>query len=74
MSVRGDTDGSDIGRVRTLCALSYTWRFIRTDNCSVAIYVIRQVTSFKGIHMYIGGGILGTILVVLLVVWLVRRV
>src|SRR5579863_3303409 len=26
------------------------------------------------IHMYIGGGVLGTILVVLLIVWLVRRV
>jgi O-antigen ligase len=28
----------------------------------------------KEISMYIGGGILGTILVVLLIVWLVRRV
>jgi flagellar biogenesis protein FliO len=25
-------------------------------------------------HMYMGGGILGTILIILLIVWLVRRV
>jgi hypothetical protein len=28
----------------------------------------------REISMYIGGGVLGTILVVLLIVWLVRRV
>jgi hypothetical protein len=26
------------------------------------------------IHMYIGGGILGTILVIVLILWLVRRI
>jgi len=31
-------------------------------------------TGLKEIHMYIGGGILGTVLLIILVVYLLRRV
>jgi len=49
------------------------------------VYVIEQTGGWSAcsnntvgkpqeIHMFIGGGILGTILVILLILWLVRRV
>ena len=35
---------------------------------------IEALTKRMEIHMYIGGGIIGTILVICIVVWLLRRV
>jgi len=39
----------------------------------LAIYITRQFHQHKVNDMYIGGGILGTILVIALIVYLLRR-
>jgi hypothetical protein len=36
--------------------------------------VLHSLPSQLEIRMYIGGGLLGTVLVILLIVWLIRRV
>jgi O-antigen ligase len=36
-------------------------------------FVCDELTHQSEIHMYIGGGILGTILVIALIIWLFRR-
>jgi flagellar biogenesis protein FliO len=40
----------------------------------VKAVVLHSGTNQLEIHMYIGGGLLGTVLLILLIVWLVRRV